>query len=213
MNQFVEECRSEWKRLGVPDPVANEMAADLAADLEEAEAEGASAEEVLGSGAFDPRSFATAWAAERGVIQRPLPSGHGLTGRSRLAAAIGTFALIFAIIGAVLVIVASPAAPGRLALASPVDPPPGALRVTLRGAPAPEALGTTVDGRVVMLPLPPAPNAPIVALDASDSGVDSRTVGSILLIVGLAGVVPSTLFLLWLGPGRGRAAVRTTTTV
>ena len=33
MSQFVEECRREWKRLGVPDPVANEMAADLAADL------------------------------------------------------------------------------------------------------------------------------------------------------------------------------------
>ena len=48
MNEFVEECRREWRRLGVPDPVANEMAADLAADLEEAEAEGCSAEEVLG---------------------------------------------------------------------------------------------------------------------------------------------------------------------
>lgn len=54
MNEFVEECRREWKRLRVPDAVAAEMAADLAADLEEAEAEGASAEEVLGGSAFDP---------------------------------------------------------------------------------------------------------------------------------------------------------------
>ena len=38
MNEFVEECRREWNRLGVPDPVANEMAAELEADLEEAEA-------------------------------------------------------------------------------------------------------------------------------------------------------------------------------
>jgi len=40
VNEFVEECRREWRRLGVPDPIANEMAADLTADIEEAEAEG-----------------------------------------------------------------------------------------------------------------------------------------------------------------------------
>jgi len=69
VNEFVEECRREWKRLHVPDPIANEMAADLEADLKEAEAEGASPEEVLGSGAFDPRAFAASWAAARGVTQ------------------------------------------------------------------------------------------------------------------------------------------------
>src|SRR6266496_4366597 len=106
MNEFVEECRSEWKRLGVPDPVANEMAADLTADLNEAEKEGVSAEEVLGTSAFDPRSFASAWAAERGIVERPSPSGYGLPRRSRLSAAIAAFALI-AIIGAVLMIHAS----------------------------------------------------------------------------------------------------------
>jgi hypothetical protein len=210
VNEFVEECRGEWRRLGVPDPVANEMAADLAADLEEAATEGASPEEVLGSGAFDPRSFATAWAGERGVIQRPLPSGRGLTRTSRLAAAIGTFALIIAIVGAVLVIVASPSAPRRLVLASPVAPAASPW-VTRRAAPPPGVF--TVDGRVVMLSVPAPPSTSIVAADTNDSRVDSRTVGSVLLIVGLAGVVPSTLFLLWLGPGRGRAGVRTPTTV
>jgi hypothetical protein len=68
MSDFVQQCRREWERLRVPDSVANEMAADLAADLEEAEAEGVSAEEVLGRSTFDPRSFAASWAAERGVI-------------------------------------------------------------------------------------------------------------------------------------------------
>jgi hypothetical protein len=58
VTDFVEQCRREWKRLRVPDAVANEMAADLAADLTEADAEGVSPEEVLGSSAFDPRSFA-----------------------------------------------------------------------------------------------------------------------------------------------------------
>jgi hypothetical protein len=71
--QDVELGRREWERLRVPDHIANEMAADLAADLEQAEAEGVSAEEVLGRSAFDPRSFATSWAAERGVIP---PAAH-----------------------------------------------------------------------------------------------------------------------------------------
>ena len=74
MTEFVDACRQEWKRLGVPDPVANEMAADLDADLAEANAEGVSAAEVLGSGAFDPRSFAAEWATARGVVPTPAPT-------------------------------------------------------------------------------------------------------------------------------------------
>jgi hypothetical protein len=69
VSEFIEECRREWKRLRVPDPIADEMAADLAADLQEAEVEGASPEEVLGSSASDPRAFAASWATERGVVQ------------------------------------------------------------------------------------------------------------------------------------------------
>jgi hypothetical protein len=208
VNEFVEECRSEWKRLGVLDSVANEMAADLAADLEEAEAEGASAEDVLGSGAFDPRSFATDWAAERGVIQRPPPNGHGFPSRSRLVAAIGACTLI-AIGGAVLVILASPSVPGRLALASPVVPPPGPVAVAVP-APPPSELRATGDGVSVPAPLVispdgmvalRAPGTRIVAVDIDDSRVDTRTVGWVLLTVGLAGVVPATLFLIWVGPG------------
>ena len=73
MNEFVVECRQEWRRLGVPDPIANEMAADLTADIDEAEAEGGSAEDVLGSSVFDPRQFAAAWADARGVTPPPTP--------------------------------------------------------------------------------------------------------------------------------------------
>jgi hypothetical protein len=43
MTAFVEECRREWKRLGVPDLLAEEMATELEADLAEAEADGVSA--------------------------------------------------------------------------------------------------------------------------------------------------------------------------
>jgi hypothetical protein len=72
MSDFVEQCRQEWKRLGVPDPLADEMAADLASDLGDAQAEGVSPEEFIGSD--DPRSFAASWATERGII--PAPSGE-----------------------------------------------------------------------------------------------------------------------------------------
>ena len=50
---------------------------DLTIDIEEAEAEGGSAEDVLGSSLFDPRGFAAAWASARGVTAQsvaPAPS-------------------------------------------------------------------------------------------------------------------------------------------
>jgi hypothetical protein len=103
MSDFVQQCRREWERLRVPDSVANEMAADLAADLEEAEAEGVSAEEVLGRSAFDPRSFAASWAAERGVI----PSASPQTSASRnpfVPAALAALTVIGVIVAAVLVL-------------------------------------------------------------------------------------------------------------
>jgi hypothetical protein len=68
MSRFVDECRKEWDRLGVPEAVSSEMAADLTADLAEAEAEGASPEDVLGNGVFDAKSFAASWATARGVV-------------------------------------------------------------------------------------------------------------------------------------------------
>ncbi len=56
MTAFVEECRYEWKRLGVPDLLAEEMATELESDLAEAHADGVSATEMLGES--DPRRFA-----------------------------------------------------------------------------------------------------------------------------------------------------------
>src|ERR1700726_3100510 len=78
VSEFVDECRREWRRLGVPDPVANEMAADLTADLDEAESEGRSPEDVLGNSAFDPRRCPAAWAAARGVTSTPTPDRPSL---------------------------------------------------------------------------------------------------------------------------------------
>jgi hypothetical protein len=71
MNAYVEECRREWRRLGVPDLLAEEMATELEADLAEAEADGVAASEVLGES--DPRRFAATWARERGLVSEPPP--------------------------------------------------------------------------------------------------------------------------------------------
>ena len=99
MSEFVEQCRREWRRLGVADPLAEEMAADLTSDLDEAEAEGVSAAEYLGSSASDPRSFAASWASERGII--PTPPGPE-QGRRRPPALVA-----FTALAAITVIVAA----------------------------------------------------------------------------------------------------------
>jgi hypothetical protein len=214
VNEFVEDCRREWKRLGVPDPVADEMAVELAADLGEAEAEGVSAEEVLGTGALDPRSFAAGWAAERGVIQRPSPSEGRRFGRFRMIAAIGTFALV-AIVGAVLLIVVSPSASRKLALASPVAvPPPGVALMRLDPPPwttnepltvvrspveAPPPVAFSPDGRQIVVGGLPARGVRTVAIDIDDSGADTRMIGAVLLTLGLTGFALLTAFSVWAG--------------
>ena len=111
MSDFVDECRQEWKRLGVVDAVANEMAADLTADLQEAEGEGVSAEEVLGSAVFDPKSFAALWASERGVVPEVAASAGSVLTEERPrrtpVLAVAAALVVVAIAGAALVARAS----------------------------------------------------------------------------------------------------------
>ena len=99
MSEFVEQCRAEWRRLGVADPLAEEMAVDLASDLEEAEAVGVSAVDYLGRSLSDPRSFAASWASERGIV--PAPPGREKERRRPLAL------LAFTCLAAITVIVAA----------------------------------------------------------------------------------------------------------
>jgi branched-subunit amino acid ABC-type transport system permease component len=190
MKGFLDECRTEWKRLGVSTSAADEMAAELTADLAEAEAEGASAEDVLGASASDPRAFAAAWAAERGVIR---PSRGRRARRLLMAAAIAAFALV-AVAGAVLVAVSSAPESRRLA----VESPDGRVRVIV--------LAPNVERRVVVAPRPfvfgpdmqtpiPVPAAGPVAISTptEETGFDARIPGLLLLAVGLAGVLTLTL--------------------
>lgn len=185
MRQFIEECRREWKRLRVPDPVADEMTAELAADLEEADAEGASAEDVLGSGVSDPRSFAASWAAERDVI--PQPVRGRLPGRPLMLAAIVALTVIAAV-GAALAIFASPRD------SAPATSQPLFLRVV------PPPTETPASASPIMVTAQSPRDMP-----ANGSGVDIHTVGSIVLTVGIGGMILVMLFLFWssaAGPGR-----------
>jgi hypothetical protein len=132
MSQFVDECRREWRRLRVPDSIANEMAADLEADLADAEADGASAEQVLGSSAFDPRSFAASWAAERGVIRQLPVRRDRFRGPSRSLAALIVIAVLATIgLGLALTVRRSGSSMAQVALVSPFARQPAPSGATL----------------------------------------------------------------------------------
>ena len=103
MNDFVEQCRREWKRLGVPDPLAEEMATDLTHDLQEAEAEGVSTEQLLGRMAFDPPAFAATWATARGIVHRP-PSPQNTRRRPLIAIALTALAAITVTVAALVLV-------------------------------------------------------------------------------------------------------------
>jgi len=123
MTDFVEQCRAEWRRLGVPDPLAEEMAGDLAADLSEAEAEGVSAEEFLGGSVVDPSSFAASWAAERGII--PIPPARGdVRRRPFVLVAFTALAAITVVVSALLLATGEP----KLSLATSRTTPAGPSR-------------------------------------------------------------------------------------
>lgn len=107
MSEFVQQCRQEWSRLGVPGPVAQEMATELTADLRDAEAAGMSTEEYLGASAADPQAFAASWAFERGII--PAPSGRETHRRKPLVlVAFTAAAALTLVVAAVLLITGEP---------------------------------------------------------------------------------------------------------
>src|SRR5262249_34388998 len=123
MTDFVEQCRVAWKRLGVPDPVAEEMAEDLASDLRAAEADGVSAEELLGTSVHDPSSFAASWASERGIV--PAAASEGKTRhRPFVLVAFTAVATITVIISALMLATGEP----KLSLARTKTTPTGQSR-------------------------------------------------------------------------------------
>jgi hypothetical protein len=165
MSSFVDECRKEWSRLGVPEAEANEMAADLEADLAEAKAEGVSPEEVLGNGYFDPRSFAASWAASRGFVRPTRPARGTVQVRTLVLALSAMVAAAFVALGLALLF-GTPTLNRSVSAATPFAPhlhrPLPSLFVT------PSGRHPVVFGPVVPPSLHPA--------------------GLVLLLVGLAGL-------------------------
>ena len=196
MNEFVDECRREWRRLRVPDPVANEMAADLEADLHEAEAEGATAEDVLGAAAFDPRPFAASWAAERGVIPPPLATPASrfsptLARRPRLLVLAAALAVFVVGVGLVAGVSSTGFAGSRSAAAAPISGPP----VGLPGVPfVPFPVPFPRSGPGVIFAVP-GPGAP---------GLVLRALGTIIVIAGIGAV--GLVLLVWARSLRARGS-------
>jgi hypothetical protein len=122
VNQFIEECRREWRRLRVPKALADDMAAELETDLAEAAAEGISPAELVGT---DGRSFAQSWAGERGIRRS--------SRRSLVVLAVLALLVCLATVGATLAISAprssSPAEPITLVFPPPKGTVHGPIRV------------------------------------------------------------------------------------
>jgi hypothetical protein len=207
MDPFVEECRKEWKRLGVSDADANEMAADLEADLREAASEGVAPEEVLGTGVFDPRAFADSWATERGVVP-PSPHPHRAPWQSPMLVAAVAFAILAAVGGGLLL-----GTRGGSVVSAPLAGPP--FRPILSGRPPaffrPPLYGGPQTRCTIPSPTPgevPAPRCerlwavpgPIARFVLGPTSRASHRVGWVLFVVGLAGILVLAL-MWWVVPG------------
>jgi hypothetical protein len=111
-----------------------------------------------------------------------------------LLAAIAALIVITAI-GAALVIFASPRAQAPNAAAVPVSsvwvPRGDGVVITLA-----DGRVAKTGGAALMLPLPPPPSSGAL-WRMPQSGVQIHRVGSILLIAGIAGLIPSMMFLYW----------------
>ena len=176
MNSFVAACRREWRRLGVPEAVANEMASDLQADLAEAEADGVSPEEVLGNGYFDPEGFAASWATARGVVAgAPRPeTGDPHRPWARLSATL--VCGVAALVGLVVVVAGRQSSTAVAGVAFRRSAVPG----------MPSVPGVLVEPQKLFM---------------AHHGAAFALVGGVLLLAGLAGL--AVILLVW-RPWRGR---------
>jgi hypothetical protein len=174
MDEFVGECRREWKRLGVRRSAIEEMSAELQADLREG-----SLDEVLGIDAGDATGFARRWALERGVTRKRKTAPF--------VAALAALAIVPAVIGAVLLIHDS-------------DPTTASPPLELLGAPpsAKAVIASKMAERARVEADFVAHNRAVLLNQIEQPGTessDSDTLGIALLIAGLAVLVPVTL--LW----------------
>jgi hypothetical protein len=190
MSPFVEECLREWKRLGVADPVANEMAADLEADIAEAETDGGSAEDVLGNEAFDAPAFARSWAESRGVIPeqtQPAPVARPSSIRRWYPIAGIAACLLLALFGAVLLL-AKPNRHLSVRVAAPAGfVVPAQIKKLGPGAQVPRFRFVKPGSGGFVKPLPGTLFPHAVILPPANPGPGVDIAGTIFLVLGLGG--------------------------
>ena len=152
------------------------MAAELAADLAEAAEDGVPQADIIGRDLSDPRSFAASWAAERGYVGSSCKGGTAR--KAVLSGALAGLAAV-AVSGAAVMIVASTSSSGARQALAP--------RFAGHTAKAVWITGTAASMRAVSPP-------PLWVEQDTGTSSNTRAVGLVLLIVGLAGVVPLATF-------------------
>jgi hypothetical protein len=170
VNEFVSECRREWKRLGVPRSTIDEMAAELDRDLDEG-----TPEEVLGTDAANAPAFARTWAEARGVIRERQ--------RSRVPAILTALALIPTVVGAALMVSDDTSGSTSTVTVQSLTFAPSPKMQTI---PSPETILAYA-----------AHNRAVAAQESArleEQNEDANSIGTVLLIAGLAVLLPSTLF-------------------
>jgi len=194
MRPFVEDCLREWKRLGVADPAANEMATDLEADIAEAEADGGSAEDVLGVEAFDAPAFARSWAESRGLIPEPAPPAAPPSRFRRWYPVAGIAACLLLALFGVLLLVAKPTKHVTIAAQAGFVIPP---RI--------QKLGPGVPPRFRFVKPGPGgkflPGARAVIVPPVNPGPDLDIAGALFLVFGLGGAAGFAYVLVRRGRG------------
>jgi hypothetical protein len=163
------------------------MAADLTVDLAEAEADGGSAEDVLGNSAFDPRRFAAAWAVARGVTAPPTAAASP---RWRPPVAIALTVVLAALTVLAGLVLLGGGTRSSIAVAT---------RRIVAG-PGPNWLFGPGPRRVVL----PGPLGPFIGTQISGPG--PRPIALAVLIVGLLGLV--LLAVLYWRPASGARRYR-----
>lgn len=144
------------------------MAADLTADLAEAKAEGVSVQEVLGTSAFDPRAFASALAAERGVVPAWPPAGRSADRKRWVGPAVAAALALVGLVAGLTILSGRALARLAVVLAAPFG---------------------TRKPRLVVLPVRTARLFRGVLTDSVNTAV--RPFDWLLLLMGIAGVAPA----------------------
>jgi PASTA domain len=104
VNAFVEECRREWERLGVPPSVMDDLTTRLEAELEAAGDGDAIPDQIAGHSTYDVQGFAGTWARNRPAARPRLQYTGGGGQRISMRSGVIVLLVLFAIGGVAAVL-------------------------------------------------------------------------------------------------------------